>query len=191
MDDTHPSRGRPSLRTGRHSETGRLHLITAVTFQRHPLFADWRCAWAASASLANPPTWPQAELLCWVLMPAHWHGLLRIGEGTDLAASVRAAKACAARAANLARGRAGLVWEPGFHDRPLRKEGDLVAAARYIVQNPVRAGLARRPAEYPYWDAMWLGAAPRAQRGRTLDRWTASPALPSSGAPASAGSLVP
>ncbi|HEY0334887.1 MAG TPA: transposase [Stenotrophomonas sp.] len=145
-----------SLRKGRHAESGRLCLLTAVTFQRHAFFADWRCAWAAAAHLAHARTWPQAELLCWVLMPDHWHGLVRFPEHVDSAALMRTAKAGAARATNLARGRAGLVWEPGFVGRPLRSEDDLVAAARYIVQNPVRAGLAKRPAEYPYWSAMWL-----------------------------------
>ena len=33
---------------------------------------------------------------------------------------------------------------------------DLVGVARYIVANPVRAGLVNRVGEYPYWDAVWL-----------------------------------
>jgi len=157
MENNDIPRGHRALRKGRYSESGRTYLLTAVTFQRHPLFADWRCAWAASAHLAAAPTWPQAELLCWVLMPDHWHGLVRLGDGADLSSLMRLVKGGAARTANLARGRAGLVWEPGFWDRAVRKEEDVVAAARYIVQNPVRAGLAKRPAEYPYWGAAWLG----------------------------------
>jgi putative transposase len=35
---------------------------------------------------------------------------------------------------------------------------DLLAAARYIVRNPVRAGLATKCVLYPFWDAVWLDA---------------------------------
>ncbi len=43
-----------------------------------------------------------------------------------------------------------------FHDRAMRKEEDLKAAARYIVANPLRAGLVERCGDYPLWDAVWL-----------------------------------
>ncbi|MFV3290267.1 transposase, partial [Pseudomonas sp. NY11955] len=28
--------------------------------------------------------------------------------------------------------------------------------ARYIVANPIRAGLVSRVGDYPHWDAVWL-----------------------------------
>ncbi len=52
--------------------------------------------------------------------------------------------------------REGPLWQPGFHDRAIRKEEDLQAVARYIVANPVRAGLAGKVGDYPLWDATWL-----------------------------------
>jgi hypothetical protein len=48
------------------------------------------------------------------------------------------------------------IWQAGFHDRAMRKEENLQAFARYIVANPVRAGLVNRVGDYPHWDAMWL-----------------------------------
>jgi putative transposase len=30
------------------------------------------------------------------------------------------------------------------------------AIARYVVANPLRAGLAGTIGDYPYWDAVWL-----------------------------------
>jgi len=134
-----------------------LYLLTAVTAYRQPLFADWRCAWAASATLGAPAHWQDAQLLCWVLMPDHWHGLIRLDDGANLSALMRSAKGASARAANLARGRGGAIWEPGYWDRALRRDEDAATAARYIVQNPVRAGIVRRAVDYPYWDALWLG----------------------------------
>jgi putative transposase len=38
----------------------------------------------------------------------------------------------------------------------VRKEDDLVGLARYLVANPLRAGLVQRIGEYPHWDAVWL-----------------------------------
>lgn len=50
------------------------------------------------------------------------------------------------------------VWGSGFHDRALRVEEDLLGTARYIVHNPIRAGLVARSGLYPFWDAVWLGS---------------------------------
>ena len=35
-------------------------------------------------------------------------------------------------------------------------EEDLRAVARYIVGNPLRAGLVRNVLDYPYWNCVWL-----------------------------------
>ncbi|AJC46434.1 transposase [Xanthomonas sacchari] len=127
-----------------------------MTWQRQRLFEDWRCAWAVASCLGHADTWPGAQLLCWVLMPDHWHGLVMLESGAVLPTVMRDAKGRAARAANHARGRGGAVWMEGFHDRALRDERQLLPAARYIVANPLRAGLVRRVGDYPYWDAVWL-----------------------------------
>ncbi len=41
-------------------------------------------------------------------------------------------------------------------DHALRKDEDLVHLARYVVANPVRAGLVERLGDYPLWDAQWV-----------------------------------
>ena len=48
------------------------------------------------------------------------------------------------------------VWQKGFHDRAVRQEDDLPAIARYVVANPVRAGLVTKTGTYPHWDAIWV-----------------------------------
>nr|EPB97991.1 hypothetical protein L321_00197 [Pseudomonas plecoglossicida NB2011] len=48
------------------------------------------------------------------------------------------------------------VWQAGYHDRALRREEDVVMAARYIIANPLRAGLADKVGDYPHWDAVWV-----------------------------------
>lgn len=152
------SPGHHALRKGRCSQAQQIYLLTMATCGRAPIFADWRCAWAASASLAAADSWPCAELLCWVLMPDHWHGLVRLRPGATLAALMQRAKGRSARAINQARGRGGPVWARAFHDHALRRDEDLLRSARYVVANPLRAGLVERVGDYPYWDAIWLSA---------------------------------
>ena len=42
------------------------------------------------------------------------------------------------------------LWQPGYHDRILRDDESTEATARYILENPIRAGLTRQIGEYPY-----------------------------------------
>jgi hypothetical protein len=42
------------------------------------------------------------------------------------------------------------LWQPGYHDRILRNDESTEAVARYILENPVRARLARQIGEYPH-----------------------------------------
>ena len=41
------------------------------------------------------------------------------------------------------------LWQEGFYDRVLRPDEDPKKIARYIIDNPVRAGLVRSPLDYP------------------------------------------
>ena len=47
------------------------------------------------------------------------------------------------------------MWQPGFYDHRLRNEHDLQRQARYIIENPVRAGLAGYAEGYPYLWCRW------------------------------------
>ncbi len=51
---------------------------------------------------------------------------------------------------NKARQSFGVLWQKGLFDRALRREEDLKAMARYIVANPLRAGLVEHIGQYPY-----------------------------------------
>ena len=93
--------------------------------------------------------------LAWVLMPDHLHWLFVLEDG-DLGAVMRRVKSRSAIGINRLLGSTGRVWQKGYHDHGVRAAEDLQAIARYIVANPVRAGLVRRVGDYPLWDAIWL-----------------------------------
>jgi putative transposase len=42
------------------------------------------------------------------------------------------------------------LWQEGFYDRVLRQDENLEETVRYLLGNPVRAGLVRHPIEWPY-----------------------------------------
>ena len=145
-----------SLRTGRYSERGRIYLVTTVTAGRAPLFADFRVARAVVQVLRRSDEAGACRTLAYVLMPDHLHWLVELVEG-DLSRVAGQFKASAAAAVNRELGTAKVRrWQRGFHDRALRREDDLVDLARYVVANPIRAGLVTRVGEYPHWDAVWL-----------------------------------
>jgi putative transposase len=48
------------------------------------------------------------------------------------------------------------VWQTAYHDRAIRQEEDLEGIARYIVANPLRAGIVSSVRDYALWDAKWL-----------------------------------
>jgi len=144
-----------SLRAGRYSQSGQIYLLTAVTRNREPLFNDWPTGRYLVRQLQQAHTDQLAESLAWVIMPDHFHWLIELKNST-LPALMLTTKSHSARAINAHLGRTGSFWQKGFHDRAIRYEEDLLAVARYIIANPIRAGLVRRVHDYPLWDAKWL-----------------------------------
>jgi len=153
--DTIATKGRQALRPGRVSTPGQAYLLTTTTESRAPLFEDFDIAAATCRALHAHAREGGLEPLCWVLMPDHLHLLATLRRGR-LTAVVGDLKARLARAANVARGTTRPVWQRGFHDSALRHEEDLLDTARYLVANPVRAGLVRSVRFYPYWYAAWM-----------------------------------
>jgi REP-associated tyrosine transposase len=48
------------------------------------------------------------------------------------------------------------LWQRNYHEHVLRADEDTFAVARYILENPVRAGLARSPEEYRFLGSLTL-----------------------------------
>ncbi len=138
------------LRKGRVSLPGQVYHVTAVTLGRQPVFSELRAARLLVNALREAQVRGEATTLAFVIMPDHMHWLLQLEAPISLSKLVGAVKAVTAH------GLGGRIWQGGFHDHALRQEEDLVEVARYIVANPLRAGLAQRVGDYPHWDAMWL-----------------------------------
>jgi len=148
--------GTRRLRTGRHSERGRIYHVTTATIGRLPVFEDIGCARRTILTLKGLHDDGYVESLCFVLMPDHLHWLFRLSNRYSLARVVAMAKSRSARSTNQLLGRRQALWQRGYYDRAIRRSEDIVAIARYIVGNPVRARLVASVLDYPHWDAVWF-----------------------------------
>jgi putative transposase len=121
-------------------------------------FADPALAFVACKAFGSVMRASDARLLAWVLMPDHGHWLIELGERERLSVLVARLKSASAGACNSAAGNTARtsVWQAGFYDRAIRRDEDVLAVARYIVANPLRARLVQRLGDYSWWDAAWL-----------------------------------
>lgn len=83
------------------------------------------------------------------LMGNHYHLLLETPEA-NLARGMRRLNSAYAGAFNRRHGRVGHLFQGRYHAILVEKETYLLEVARYIVLNPVRAGLASRAEEWPW-----------------------------------------
>lgn len=138
------------LRKDRWSLSGQVYLLTVVTVYRAPRFAEWTVARQAVRAFHSPQVAAHVTTLAFVVMPDHVHWQAQLNHGGTVSEAVRLYKATVSVALG------GGAWQRGFHDRALRRQDDVRAVARYIVANPLRAGLVRDIGEYLHWDAVWL-----------------------------------
>ncbi|MHC8291453.1 REP-associated tyrosine transposase [Pseudomonas sp. XS1P51] len=143
------------LRIGRYAEPNRIYLLTTNTLGRQPVFNDVLLGRLVVAQFRIAQDHGCANSLARVVMPDHFHWLIELQQGS-LSELMQKTKSLSTKAINLSTGRKIGLWQHGFHDRALRREEDLVKLARYIVANPLRAGLVERLGDYPLWDAIWV-----------------------------------
>ena len=143
------------LRTGRASETGRINLLTAVVKDHKPTFSNFHMARLLINELRRTQSEGFVKSLAWVVMPDHFHWLIEL-QNASLATIMQRTKSRSGRVINAACERNDHFWQQGYHDRAIRYDEDLASVARYVVANPLRAGLVKRLGDYPHWDAIWL-----------------------------------
>ena len=143
------------LRRCRFSETGRPYLITTVTLNRNPIFKDFDVARLLIHELRRTCEEMNIESLAWVVMPDHLHWLFILNH-SPISEVIKRVKGKSAYTINRQRGYRDTVWQHGYHDHAIRNEEDIRAIARYIIANPLRAGLVKNIGDYPFWDALWL-----------------------------------
>lgn len=144
------------LRKGRFSEANRIYFITTVTHNRRKIFNDFNTARIVINSMRRLHDCEHVQSLSWVVMPDHLHWLIQLTDECSLAEIIKCLKAQSAHSINRYLNNSGSVWQRSYFDRCLRKEEDVKGVSRYIVANPLRAGLVKEIGDYPHWDTVWL-----------------------------------
>lgn len=92
------------------------------------------------------------------LMTNHVHLLLTPRTRDSCAFLMKRLGQCYVQTINRSLGRTGTLWEGRFRSCLVASSDYVVACYRYIELNPVRAGMVRRPDEYP-WSSFLANAA--------------------------------
>jgi putative transposase len=93
----------------------------------------------------------------WVQMTNHYHLLLETPQPT-LSRGMRQLNGVYGQRFNRRHGRVGHLFQGRFHAVLVQKESHLLELTRYVVLNPVRAGLVDDPADWP-WSSYLCTAA--------------------------------
>jgi len=93
------------------------------------------------------------RLSAWLVMPNYVHMLLTPCENQDVSAILHSLKSYTANEANKLSGRTGQFWQPESFDRWIRDADHFARVIAYIENNPVKAGLCKRPEDWPFSSA--------------------------------------
>jgi len=144
------------LRKGRVSQPLHFYVITAVTNQRQPIFTQIDIAKKVITELYVLENEKAVNTISYVLMPDHLHWQFQLLNKYTLAEVVKRLKGRTTQLINKAEQRKGSVWQADYYDHQIKNESDLIKQARYIVANPLRAGLVKNIANYPFWNCIYL-----------------------------------
>jgi putative transposase len=102
------------------------------------------------------------ELHDFVVMRNHFHAQITLTADKSVERAMQLIKGGFSYRARKELGMKGTVWQRGFSDDRVTSRQEFLAFRKYIYDNPVRAGLARTPEDYPY-----SSAHPRFKQAKT------------------------
>ena len=132
------------------------YFLTICTFKRQKSFACPQTVLDTLLQFRKTAATEAFELSAYCFMPDHVHFLIEGLEAwSDFKRFCKMAKQSSGSVHAHRQG--GRLWQEGYYDRVLREGDNVRTVARYLLNNPVRAGLVATPIDFPY-----LGS----------DRWT-------------------
>lgn len=103
----------------------------------------------------------ETQVHAYVLMTNHVHLLVTSSLADGVSRTMQYTAGRYAAAVNVHLGRSGTLWEGRFRSSPIDTDRYLLACYRYIELNPVRAGMVKRPQDYP-WSSIGVNCGTRA-----------------------------
>jgi len=93
------------------------------------------------------------RVVCWCLMPNHFHLVLWPHEDGDLSRWMQWLMTCHVRRYHRHYNSSGHVWQGRFKAFPIQQDGHYLTVLRYVESNPLRAALVAR-AEQWEWSSL-------------------------------------
>jgi putative transposase len=125
------------------------YFLTFCTSFRATLFVDSDIVQLVLSEFLRAARQEQFSVLAYCFMPDHVHFLVQgRSELSDARKLIKLGKQYAGYAYSEKYNRK--LWQPWGFERVLRDDQATLATARYIIENPVRAGLAKTVFDYPF-----------------------------------------
>ncbi|RRS10499.1 hypothetical protein EAG18_00230 [Pseudoalteromonas sp. J010] len=142
------------LRKGRVSSAGQYYAITICCKNKAAIFNNLAVNQVVIREIYHLEQDNIIKLIAYTLMPDHLHLLFQLKDVCSLSDTIKSLKgkiATKLRTMNVRQ-----LWQKGFYDTCILHNTMLKNQARYIVANPLRAGLAKQIGDYPYWNCIYL-----------------------------------
>lgn len=148
---------------------GAVYHLTARGDQREDIFLDDADRLIFLDLLAKEVHQQHWRLYAYCLMSNHYHLLIETPEG-NLVNGMRRLNGVYTQVFNRRHGRVGHVLQGRYKSILVDKDAYLLELARYIVLNPVRAGMAQRVEDWP-WSSYAITASKRESPGWLDAEW--------------------
>jgi len=126
---------------------GHAFSITIATLNRYPWFRLYpSLAEKLMDALNETAKKRESALFAWCIMPDHIHLLLQDFDITGFVRIIKGGLTPLARRMEPGR----TLWQRSFYDHGLRQEESTREVARYIWNNPIRAGMVNHAEDYPW-----------------------------------------
>ena len=133
--------------------TPAIYFLTTCTADRRAVLANDEAFAVLSAEFEAAPTRYGWTVGRFVVMPDHIHFFCVSDESPNAASLSRfigGFKQWTAKAILQSRGFAPPLWQKQFFDHIMRSSESYESKWRYVLENPVRAGLVKRTEDWPY-----------------------------------------
>ena len=147
-------KSRKSIRLERtiYEEPGRIFSITICVLNNKQIFLNKNLADAVWSVAKDGIFSTETDLMAACLMPDHLHLLVGV-KNKNLIDLISRWKRFTQKIVYDA-GYKDKLWQRSFYDHALRREEQVNIVARYIYENPIRAGSVAENRDYPYcWHA--------------------------------------
>lgn len=144
MSSPHPPRLRSFAYLGLHR-----YFLTVLTIDHHRVFMSPAVVEPVRSHLLRTANEHRFAVPAYCFMPDHLHALVEgQADCSDFQRFVRLFKQVSGYGHQQAF--CERLWSPGYFDHVLRNDEATLLIARYVLENPVRAGLVKTIEEYPF-----------------------------------------